>query len=220
MRKTIKMKLFVRELVYDIQNKTYLTGRSRQTGTNHEQVANMQANDDDENANQILRSIQNAFGTLKTKLSEWLDEEGTTATDELMSMTYSEDGYFKAVVSPDGVTWVPSSTVTGVNITMVDKIDDLPSSGVADGTVYYVKNTDTVLNVSLIMPCNYNSSTRETVNSALHQYIVNMAIGDWFNITNKADAADYYTLASSNLETMREAANKRIRPVRRNIVGE
>lgn len=45
-KKTITLTLYVSELVYDIQNKTYLTGRSRRTGTNHEEVANMQANDD------------------------------------------------------------------------------------------------------------------------------------------------------------------------------
>ena len=60
-KKTITITEYMSELLYDIQNKTYLTGRSRQTGANHEEVANMQANDDDENANQIIRSIGNAF---------------------------------------------------------------------------------------------------------------------------------------------------------------
>lgn len=158
-KKTITMTLYVSELIFDIQNKTYLTGRSRKTGDNHEQVANMQANDDEENANQVLRSIQNAFGTMKTKLSEWINEDGTTATDELME-------------------------------------------GKGEITV------------SLVMPSNYNNSTRETVNSAMHQYIVNSAIGDWFTITDKNDAADYYTLAANNLEQIREAVNKRTRPIR------
>ena len=54
-KKTIAITLYMSELIYDVQNKTYLTGRSRTNGTNHEEVANMQANDDDENANQILR---------------------------------------------------------------------------------------------------------------------------------------------------------------------
>ena len=84
-KKTITITEYMSELLYDIQNKTYLTGRSRQTGANHEEVANMQANDDDENANQIIRSIGNAFANLKTKLSEYLVEEGTTSNNALIS---------------------------------------------------------------------------------------------------------------------------------------
>lgn len=163
-KKTITLTLYVSELIFDIQNKTYLTGRSRHTGNNHEEVANMQANDDDENAGQVLRSIQNAFSMLKTKLSEWLNEEGTTSTDELLDT-----------------------------------------------------NKNSELTVALTMPSNYNNSTRETINANLHQYIVNTAIGDWFTITDKSDASDYYTLATNNLETIREAANKRTRPIRKAI---
>lgn len=151
--------LYMSELIYDVQNKTHLTGRSRGNGENHEEVANMQANDDDENANQVVRSIGNAFSTLKTKLSEYLDGSATTSNDILIS-------------------------------------------------------SDTNLTVALKMPSNYNKVTLDTVSAALHQYIVNMAIGDWFIITNKTDATDYLTMATANLETVREAINKRVRPTR------
>lgn len=60
------------EIIYDIQNKTYLTGRSMNTGDNHGHIANMQANDDDENEAQILRSITMAYSILRTRLSEYL----------------------------------------------------------------------------------------------------------------------------------------------------
>lgn len=49
MKKSINLELKMSELIYDIQNKTYLTGRSLSSGSNHSHVANMQANDDDEN---------------------------------------------------------------------------------------------------------------------------------------------------------------------------
>lgn len=62
----------IQELVYDIQNKTYLTGRSRSDGKNYRQVALMQANNDDENLNQIMRSIGNAIAKVKNELSEVL----------------------------------------------------------------------------------------------------------------------------------------------------
>ena len=162
-KKVIAITLYMSELIYDVQNKTYLTGRSRQTGTNHEEVANMQANDDDENANQIMRSIGNAFANLKTKLSEYINENGTSTNDKQISSTGN-------------------------------------------------------LTLSLNMPPNYNNASNDTISTALHQYLVNCAIGDWFTITNKNDASDYITLAAANLEQLREAVNKRIRPTRTNVV--
>ena len=162
-KKVIAITLYMSELIYDVQNKTYLTGRSRQTGTNHEEVANMQANDDDENANQIMRSIGNAFANLKTKLSEYINESGTSTNDKQISSTGN-------------------------------------------------------LILSLNMPPNYNNASNDTISTALHQYLVNSAIGDWFTITNKNDASDYITLAAANLEQLREALNKRMRPTRTNVV--
>ena len=162
-KKVIAITLYMSELIYDVQNKTYLTGRSRQTGTNHEEVANMQANDDDENANQIMRSIGNAFANLKTKLSEYINESGTSTNDKQISSTGN-------------------------------------------------------LTLSLNMPPNYNNASNDTISTALHQYLVNSAIGDWFIITNKNDASDYITLAAANLEQLREAVNKRMRPTRTNVV--
>jgi hypothetical protein len=162
-KKSITITLYLSEIVYDVQNKTYLTGRSRKTGENHEEVANMQANDDDEDANQILRSVGNAFATLKTKLSEYLVESGTTANNLLLNL-----------------------------------------------------NTSSTLTVALQMPSNFNAATNDTIGAALHQYLVNSAIGEWFTITNKADASDYVSLAAANLEEVREAINKRVRPVRTN----
>lgn len=161
-KKTLTVTLYLSELLYDVQNKTYLTGRSRQTGNNHEEVAHMQANEDEENENQILRSLGNAFANLKTKLSEYIEESGTTATNKLLSKS---------------------------------------------GTIQ----------LALVMPSNFNQATSETISAALHQYLVNTAIGDWFTITNKNDATDYVTLAAANLEELREAVNKRVRPTRTTV---
>ena len=46
-KQNVSITLYVSEMLYDIQNKTYLTGRSRQNGQNHEEVANMMASDDE-----------------------------------------------------------------------------------------------------------------------------------------------------------------------------
>lgn len=160
-RSNVTITLYTSELIYEVQNKTYLTGRSRHNGNNHEEVANMQANDDDENLNQLLRSIQNAFSTLKTKLSEYIVSNASAGDNEMISDEQEE------------------------------------------------------LRLTLTMPTNYNHATVETISAAVHQYVVNIAIGDWFTITNKNDASDYLTLAASNLELVRESLNKRVRPTRR-----
>jgi hypothetical protein len=164
-KKTIKVTLYMSELIYDVQNKTFLTGRSRYNGQNHEEVAHMQASDDEEDGNQIIRSIGNAFANLKTELAEYLDESASTTTNE--------------------------------------QID-----------------ADTNLKLVLNLPSNYNQASADNVGAALHQYIVNSAIGDWFTITNKADAADYITLAAANLDIAKKAVSKRSRPTRTEIVKD
>lgn len=212
-KKNITITLYLSELVYDIQNKTYLTGRSRNNGQNHEEVANMQANDDDEDLNQVLRSIQNAWGNLKTKLSEWIVEHGTTATNKLMEGNVLQ--YQKAIAVSDTITWAPTSNAADIGKSK-GTVSELPTSGVAVGDVYaVVQSVDIIL--MLQMPSNFNQATNETVSSATHQYIVNSAIADWFTMTNKNDAADYVTLANANLQQIREAANKRVRPVRTEV---
>lgn len=157
---TVYLNLSLEEIVYDIQNKTYLTGKSRRDGDNHELVASMQANDDEENANQILRSVGTAFATLKTKLGEYLDLTEASSDNSLL-------------------------------------------------------DTEASLVLALRMPSIFNLSTTETLSAAAHQYIVAMAVAEWFTITHKTDASDYSRLAEQSLKTIAEAANKRVRPKRK-----
>lgn len=79
----LSIKIDINELIYDIQNKTYLTGRSRGDGKNYRQMALMQANNDDENINQIMRSISNAFARVQSELSEVLETKLTGADNKL-----------------------------------------------------------------------------------------------------------------------------------------
>jgi hypothetical protein len=163
-KKTLNITLYYSELMYDVQNKTYLTGKSRETGDNFEAVANMQANDDEENKNQILRSIGNAVSALKARLSEYIIDAGDSSSNILQVVEDAEK-----------------------------------------------------LELSLSMPSNYNNATRDTISAAAHQFIVNTAIGDWFAITNKADASDYVAQATANIIEIREAISKRVRPTRPEI---
>lgn len=163
-KKTITITLYMSELVYDVQNKTYLAGRSRlePDGSNQQQVSHMQATDDDEEANQVMRSIGNAWATLNAKLSEYLASDETTSNDELLS---------------------------GGNLV-----------------------------VALQMPSNYNQSVNDTLSAAMHQYVVNLATADWYELTSKEDMADYMTMAAANLEQVKECINKRVRPIREEVI--
>lgn len=156
---SVTVTLSVAEMVYDIQNKTYLTGKSRSDGSNHALVAAMQANDDDENANQILRSMSMAFSNLKNRLGEYLNLNVPTASNGLMQ--------------------------SGANLELL-----------------------------LRMPSNFNLATVDTIAAAAHQYIVSVAVKDWFTITHKSDASEYSALADASLAVISEAVSKRSRPVR------
>jgi hypothetical protein len=158
-KKNITVTLYMSELVYDVQNKTYLTGRSRDTGQNFAEVSHMQAGDDEADENQIVRSIGNAFAKLKGKLGEYVAVSSSAGTNEQLS-----------------------------------------------------KEKNLVL--SLELSGNYNEASTEQLGMALHQYVVNTAIGDWFALTNKADAADYMALAQVNLVDALDAVNRRVRPKR------
>jgi hypothetical protein len=55
------------------------------------------------------------------------------------------------------------------------------------------------------------------VGEAIHDYLRNTAVADWYLVTNKADAADYLSLANNSLESIKRSVSKRSRPTRRNI---
>lgn len=169
-KKTLQIKLVLSEILYNIDDVTHLTGRSRQDDNNDAFVANMKTNEEDDVLNQLYRVIGNAYNKLKLKVSEYLSEEESSANNILMN---------------------------GKNIT---------------------DTTKTILALSLKVPTNFNFSVRESVATSMHQYIVNTTIADWFKMTNKNDAKDYYDLAESNLKELHEAINKRKRPVRNEVI--
>ena len=182
MKKPVTITLYLSELKYDVHNKTYLTGRSRQADGNYEQVAAMQSNDDEEDLNQLLRVIGNAYNRLKTEMAEYIIEDGcqcgclsgnTSTTDDVCNCEGEE----------------------GDNILLENDDDD-------------------VLTICLQMPSNYNTGTIGTLTQEAHQYIVNITLAEWFNITNKQDAKEYYQMAAANLEVIRKALSKRVRPNR------
>ncbi len=158
-KKTITITLKVRELVYDVMNKTKLTADSRYNGGNDAEVAAMTASEDDEHVYQIMRSMTKAYQGLRIKLAEWLDGTETTASNAVLS----------------------------------DKAD---------------------ITLEMRLPSNYNLAMNTSIATAVHEYLVHSTLAEWFVITNKADAGDYVQLAGGNLDAIRQAINKRTRPVR------
>ena len=62
----------VKELIFDIQNKTHLTGQAREAEGKkpYQAASNMQASDEEENSYQIRRSLVNAFSQTGCKRRE------------------------------------------------------------------------------------------------------------------------------------------------------
>jgi hypothetical protein len=50
--------------------------------------------------------------------------------------------------------------------------------------------------------------------NGIHAYLVDMALGDWFAITNPEDAASYVQHSAISLENVKRALYKRSRPER------
>lgn len=64
------------------------------------------------------------------------------------------------------------------------------------------------------MPSNYNNASADSLGNGIHAYLVDMALAEWFTITNKADAEDYLNHSAASLEIVKRALYKRSRPVR------
>ena len=163
-RKILTVTQRVQELIFDVQNKAYLTGQAREAEgkKTYEAASNMQASDDVENSYQIRRSLANAFSALKSLLGEYLSENSTTS-DNLINQEIDNDGVLKLVFE---------------------------------------------------LPSNYNNASADSVGNGIHAYLVDMALGDWFAITNKEDAETYIAHAKVSLENVKRALFKRSRPER------
>lgn len=157
-KKTITIELSKSELLYDIENKAWLTGRSREDGTNQAAVSKMQASDEEADRNQMTRCMMNAVGTLSSTVAEWLGDSNVAVANNALDTTSS------------------------------------------------------AFSIVMQMPMNYNNGVNDAVSAAMHQYVVNAALAEWFSMTAKEESQDYYTLAAANLEQLKSAMYKRTRP--------
>ena len=70
------------------------------------------------------------------------------------------------------------------------------------------------LQLSFLLPSNFNNSACDSLGGMLHEYIVDRTLSEWFVITDKADAQDYANLANDALDRAKQALYKRERPTR------
>lgn len=72
-----------------------------------------------------------------------------------------------------------------------------------------------VVEFKLAMPFNFNESATVAISEAIHDYIKNIAVAEWYLVVNKEEAADYLTIASASLVKLQQSLCKRSRPMRR-----
>lgn len=68
--------------------------------------------------------------------------------------------------------------------------------------------------ISLAMPSNFNEAATAGVGEAIHDYLKNTTIAEWYMVTNKADAEQYVVLAQKSLANIQQTVSKRSRPKR------
>lgn len=164
--KELTITLYKSEILYEVQNKAFLTGQSKLTDDNAPAVAVMQASDDDSNLNQLLRSIGAAYAQLKVKLSAYA-----------------------------GASTEPAKLNT-----------DNKQIGIEDNFIFNLKITP-----------NYNHDFTDAATQAMHGYMVNKTLADWFMLTNPSEAAVYYQLAENDLSASKNYLGARIKPIRRKL---
>ena len=92
-KQIVTVKIDVKTALYDVRNKAYITGNSRMAAgtTNYEAGSKMQASEDNEEDDQLKRSLTTYFTGLKSKLGEYLDEETTTTNNLITQKIEDED---------------------------------------------------------------------------------------------------------------------------------
>lgn len=234
-KQNIEVKLYVKEIVYDIMNKTHLTGHSREAEgkKNYETASYMQASEDAESSYQIRRSISNAFASIKERLGEYLndvksstDNQVNAAVDaididdedklpKLKEAALAIESSSTGAMDIKGYAANPTSTFDGLVNVINNHLDDLTEDEQASlRATIATLNAGGTLVLAFKLPSNFHNASVDSLGSGCHQYLVNRAISDWFVITNPEEAQMYASLSEEALETAKRALYKRARPVR------
>lgn len=88
-----------------------------------------------------------------------------------------------------------------------------PSVNEADETVAALRTDDFVFELEL--NDNFDLNQSAAVSTAMHEYIVNRTVSDWFGIANPNEMKIYFDRAELSADKIRRALHRRIKPVRR-----
>ena len=204
-QQTLDVTIHAPELRFAVMNKTHVTARSLEAGgkLNYEASAHMQASEDPENNYELVRAITSAIGETKVELGEYLNETHTTA-DNLVSEavdTYDEFSTTKVYAIGDKVSYNDESwkfkaahAAGDWSGSDVDKISDIE--------------------LSFILPSNFNSASSEALGAGIHDFIVGRTIYAWYRQTVPEIAEACRVDAEAMLERVKKALYKRKRPDR------
>lgn len=95
----VKITIHLSEVIYDIQNKTYISGEvAGGNGESAEKVSMQQVDSEEWSNNQIIRSIGNAFSRIQSSISEYW---GMSSADETNTqMQYGASGLVIKLLMP------------------------------------------------------------------------------------------------------------------------
>lgn len=136
----------------------------------------------------------------------------------LRGRTIQDDKNYKEVASmfasedEENYEKVLRSIKKGFSEVKTELAEYLNESGLATSNEAISGDTDLVLN--LTMPSNFNEAATAGLGEAVHDYLKNTAVADWYLVTNKQDAQDYVALSQKSLESIRKSVSKRARPQR------
>ena len=75
-------------------------------------------------------------------------------------------------------------------------------------------DSTTDLTLTLSMPSNFNEAATAGLGEAVHDYLKNITVAEWYMVTNKADAEQYAALAQRSMASILSSVSKRSRPSR------
>lgn len=186
-KQTLEVKLYLSELMYDVQQKAWRTGESMRGGdaASAEQASRVEELSDD-GKDVVLRAFGNALGVLRTEIGEYV-VEGCAMADNLLL--------------PEVRKRIVRGVVIGYGGVLAGNVGD--------------ETEDNTLVVLLRVPMNFNLGVRQAVVAAMHAYMVDCAMAEWLMVSAAAGgAAQWLERAKVDLLTLRAALNKRIRPTR------
>ena len=152
------MTLHVSEIEYDVQNRTYVDGKYRQSAGKTEEGEQIMINDEEDKAHFVRRCVQDAIGNLFSTVSEYVELEIPELTDVMMD----------------------------------------------DGAVEF----------TAVVPDQFPDSAATAAVSAMHEYISNAAMSQWYESTDETKLRARAAAAATKLQAVRSAFNRRLQYAR------